>query len=258
MKTRKGLLVFCAFMFMVVCGGGETAYLRKIPRSERKGLAVLNYYNGTPRSRAAEFQPWEFGIASMVMTDIESIGQFNIISKERLKSVVQEQELHMTGLVDEKSVVKIGRLVGAAYMLAGSFTEMNGSLRIETQVYSVEKGTQMGTAAVTGRTDNFFDLEKELVTKVSKFLNVMLTEEEQGKMAAKVETKSVEASLNNYKGEVAVIKAKELVKEGKKEEAKKEIETAKESFQKAVAIDPAYEKAKQNLSKISLAIPVTL
>lgn len=95
--------------------------------------------------------------------------------------------------------MRIGRIVGAAYMLTGSFTEMNGSLRIETQVYSVEKGTQMGTASVTGRTDGFFELEMQLVAKAPGFLNVMLTEEERGKIAARVETKSVKASLSNYR-----------------------------------------------------------
>ncbi len=256
---RKKKILTSTAVFLILCScGSSTDYLRNIPRSERKGLAVLNYYNGTPRSRAMEFEPWEFGLASMVMTDIEAIGQFNIISRERLKGVLREQELQMTGLVDEKSVVRIGRIVGAAYMLTGSFTEMNGTLRIETQVYSVEKGTQMGTAAVTGRTDGFFNLQKELVAKVSRFLNVMLTEEERGKIAAKVETKSVRASLSNYRGEVEVQKARELAKEGKKQEAKRVIETARESFQQAVQIDPAYLKARKNLSKISLAIPVTL
>ncbi len=256
---RKKNILTAISVFLILCScGSSTDYLRNIPRSERKGLAVLNYYNGTPRSRATEFEPWEFGLASMVMTDIEAIGQFNIISKERLKSVVREQELQMTGLVDEKSVVRIGRIVGAAYMLTGSFTEMNGTLRIETQVYSVEKGTQMGTAAVTGKTNGFFELEKELVAKVSKFLNIMLTEEERGKIAARIETKSVKASLSNYRGEIAVQEAGDLVKEGKKQEAKKVIETAKESFQQAVQIDPAYRKARKNLSRISLAIPVTL
>ncbi len=257
MKKKKPAAALAVILFLSACGSSADQ-LRNIPRSERKGLAVLNYYNGTPRSRAMEFGPWEFGLASMVMTDIEAIGQFNIISKERLKGVIREQELQMTGLVDEKSVVKIGRIVGAAYILTGSFTEMNGTLRIETQVYSVERGTQMGTASVTGRTDGFFELEKELVAKVSKFLNVMLTEEERGKIAARVETKSVKASLSNYRGEIEVEKARDLVKEGKKQEAKRVIETAKESFQQAVQIDPAYQKARKNLSRISLAIPVTL
>lgn len=258
MKISGIVSSFVLIVFVAGCGGTSDKSLRQIPRSQRKGLAVMNYVNNTPKSRAEEYQPWEFGIASMIMTDVETIGAFNIVSNERMKDVLAQQSFQLTGMVDEKTAVELGKIVGASYILAGSFTEMKGQLRMETQVFSVEKGTQLGTAAVMGKTDNFFDLEKDLFTKISGILNVMLTEEEQGKINAKIETKSVEASLNNYRGEVAVIKAKDLAKEGKKDEAKKIIEEAKKDFNKAIELDPNYTKAKQNLSKISLAIPVTL
>ena len=219
---------------------------------------MLNFKNNTPKSRASEYEPWEFGIASMIMTDIETIGAFNIISKERLADIMKEQQFQMTGAVNAKDIVEIGKLTGAKYILTGSFTEMNGSLRIESQVFSVEKGSQLGTAAVNGKTDEFFEVEKDLVTKITVFLDTMLTENEQKTIASKVETKSVEASLNNYSGEVAFMEAKELKKEGKEAEAKKAIMEAKENFKKAVELDPAFEKAKKNLSRVSLAIPVQL
>lgn len=245
------------FAFIAGCGSSEN-YLRKIPRDQRKGLLVLNCTNNTPKSRAAEFEPWEFGLASMVMTDLEAIGMFNIVSKERIKDVMKEHEFQMTGLVSTKDAVKLGELVGAQFILAGSFTEMNGSLRMESQVISVEKGSLQGTAAVNGKTDEFFDLEKDLVVKTSAFLGAMLNEQEQQKLGENVETKSFQASLSNYKGELAVEQAQELKKEGKTEEAKKVIAEAKQSFEQAIKIDPEYEKAKQNLSRISLAMPVTL
>jgi len=251
------LTVFITLLFIIACAS-DTAHLRNIPRDSRKGLVVLNFKNNTPKSRAPEYEPWEFGIASMVMTDIETIGMFNIISKERLADIMKEQQFQMTGAVNAKDIVEIGKLTGAKYILTGSFTEMNGSLRIESQVFSVEKGAQLGTAAVNGKTDAFFDIEKDLVSKVTVFLDTMLTENEQKLIASKVETKSVEASLNNYSGEVAFMEATALKKEGKQAEAKKVILEAKANFKKAIELDPAYEKAKKNLSRVSLAIPVQL
>ncbi|HQL44950.1 MAG TPA: CsgG/HfaB family protein [Spirochaetota bacterium] len=232
--------------------------LRNTPRELRKGLLVLNFYNSTPKSRASEFQPWEYGLASMIMTDMETIGAFNIISKDALKDVIAEQEFQQTGMIDPKTLVKLGNLVGAHYILKGSFMEMNGTLRIETQVFSVEKGMQLQTASVNGKTDNFFALEKELIDKITKIVDVMLTGTELQVIASNVETKSVEASLKNYKGELTVEEAKNLAQAGKKEQAKKLIEEAKKDFKEAVAIDPNYVKAKKNLSRISMAIPVTL
>lgn len=252
-----GLIILLSFVFS--CSSQEKAKtLRNTPRELRKGLLILNFYNSTPKSRAAEFEPWEYGLASMLMTDMESIGVFNIISKEAMKDVIAEQEFQQTGLIDPKTLVKLGNLTGAHYILKGSFMEMNGMLRIETQVFSVEKGVQLQTAVVQGKTDTFFALEKDLVEKISQIVDVVLTESEKNVILSKIETKSVEASLKNYKGELTVEEAKKLAQAGKKEEAKKLIEEAKKDFKEAVAIDPNYEKAKKNLSKISMAIPVTL
>ena len=196
--------------------------------------------------------------AVMIMTDLETVGIFNIIGKERLNDVMKEQEFQLSGMVRESDITKLGELVGAKYILAGTFMEMNGSMRIEAQTYSVEKGTQLGTASVTGKTECFFDLVKELFVEVSRFLDTMLTEEEEQTIVEKVETKSIEASLSNYKGEIAVMKAEELKEEGKEEEAQEAIEEAEADFKKVLEFDPEYEKAKENLSRISLAIPVSL
>lgn len=244
-------------LFMFSCTS-DTKHLRNIPRESRKGLAVLNFKNNTPKSRSAEYEPWEFGIASMVMTDIETIGIFNIVSKERLSDILQEQQFQLTGAVNTKDIVELGNLTGAKYILTGSFMEINGTLRIESQVFSVEKGTQLGTASVNGKTDSFFDIEKELVSKITIFLDTMLTESEQKIIASKVETKSIKASLNNYSGEMSIMEAEELKKAGKKDEAKKILQEAKAEFKKAIELDPGYEKAKKNLSKVSMAIPVQL
>lgn len=256
MKKLK-LTALIMTLFFLACSS-DTKHLRNIPRENRMGLVVLNFKNNTTKSRSAEFQPWEFGIASMVMTDLETIGVFNIISKERLADIMKEQSFQLTGAVNEKEIVELGKLTGAKYILTGSFIEMNGTLRIESQVFSVEKGSQLGTAAVNGKTDTFFELEKNLVTKITVFMDAMLTENEQRVIASKVETKSVKASLNNYTGEQAFMEAKELKKAGKEAESKKAIIEAKENFKKAVELDPTYEKAKKNLSKVSLAIPVQL
>ncbi|HPI14622.1 MAG TPA: hypothetical protein PK875_11550 [Spirochaetota bacterium] len=111
---------------------------------------------------------------------------------------------------------------------------------------------------MAGKTDGFFELQKELVVKVSSYLDAMLSAEEARLIAKNVETRSVDASLNNYRGELAVMKAEELKAKGAADEAKKELEAAKTSFQKAIALDPEYEKARKNLARISLAVPVTL
>lgn len=231
---------------------------KRIPRSERMGLAVLNFMNITQGERAKEFQPWEYGIPMMLITDIESIGLFNIVSRERLKDILEEQKLQYSGLVDKEQAVQLGKIAAAHYILTGSFAELNEKLRIEARVFSVEKGIQLGAASVTGETDRFFEIEKELVIKVSGYLRAMLTEEEKERIAANIETRSVNASLNNYAGEIAVMESDALREQGKTDEADDLLQKAKKKFKKAIEHDPGYKKPKENLARLAMGIPLTL
>jgi TolB-like protein len=229
-----------------------------IPRSERAGLAVLNFRNTTPQGQAAQFQPWEYGIATMLTTDLEAIGIFNVVERERLKDIVRELKLQDSGLVDKDTAVAVGKLTAARYLLTGSFAEMNGQLRIAVQIFSVEKGIQLGAVSMTGKTDEFFLLEKRLFIKVIDFLEVMLSEEDKEKIMKDIETKSVDASLKNYSGEMTMAKAEELKKAGRNDEAIRLLRDAKKEFAEALEYDPNYDRAKKNLATLARAIPITL
>jgi TolB-like protein len=229
-----------------------------IPRSERAGVAILNFKNTSAQERATQFQPWEYGIATMLTTDLETIGIFNIVERERLKDIMQEHKLQSSDLVDRNTAVAIGKLTAARYILTGSFAEMQGELRIGVQIFSVEKGMQLGAASIIGETNKFFLIEKKLFVKVIDFLEVMLSEEEKAKILKNIETESVDASLKNYSGEVAMAKAEELKKMGENEESIRLLREAKQRFTEALEYDPNYARAKKNLATLARAIPITL
>ncbi len=219
---------------------------------------VLNFKNSTLENKAKEFQPWEFGIASMIMTDLESVGLFNIISKERMQDILEQMAFQQYGFVDEREAVEMGKIVAAKYILTGSFMELNGHLRIEAQVFSVERGMQLGAAEVTGKTDTFFHMEKKLVIKVLNYMDVMISKNEVNIIAKNIETRSIDASLNNYAGEVAIIRANEMKKKGESDGAADLIKKAENKFKKALKYDPNYNRAKKNLLKLAKAIPMTI
>jgi len=229
-----------------------------LPRSDRAALAVLNFRNTTEKEQAARFQPWEYGIATMLSTDLEALGVFNIVERERLRDIVHEHKLQVSDLVDSQTAVKLGRLVAANYLLTGSFSEMKGELRIAVQVFSVEKGVQLGAASIQGETDTFFTMEKKLFIKVIDFLEVMMNEEDLVRIEGAVETRSVDASLMNYSGEMALARARELKRTGRNQDAVRLLQEARKKFSEALAYDPAYARARKNLETLAMAIPITL
>jgi tetratricopeptide (TPR) repeat protein len=219
---------------------------------------VLNFKNTTLKEEASEYQPWEFGIPSMIMTDLESIGLFNILSWDRLKDILEQQAFQSYGIVDEEEAVEIGKIVAARYILSGSFMIMNGNLLIESKVFSVQNGTLIGATKVTGKVNRFFELEKQLVIKMTSYLDAILNAHEAEELAKNVETRSVDASLDNYAGEIALLKADNLKAEGKIEKAENLINEARLRFESSLKHDPSYERAKTNLASLTMAIPMTL
>jgi TolB-like protein len=237
---------------------GSSKVLREVPRADRIPVMVLNFRNGTLKDKAELYEPWELGLPSMIMTDLETIGVFNIISREMLKEVLREQAMQQTGIVDEKQAVQVGRIVAAKYVLTGNYMALDGQLHIESRLLSVEYGTQLSAAAVTGQVSGFFDLEKQLVLEMTRHLGAVLKPNEEKLIASNVETTSVDASLQNYAGEIKLYKAKDLEAEGKNKQAEKLILEARLRFEQALQYDPGYERAKMNLASLSMGIPMTL
>jgi TolB-like protein len=221
-------------------------------------LVVLDFVNNTAGDKAKEFQPWELGLASMMMTDLESMGLFNIISRDDVRDVSRKRGLRFTSGKTEENALELGRLVAARYVLAGSFLEMGGKLRVEARVFSVEQGVQLGAASVNGKTNEFFELQKQLVIEISPYLETVLDDAEASIIAANIETTSVSASLNNYAGEIAVLQAQECRERGEPQRADEYLEEAKQKFEIALKHDPDYKRAKENLAKLVMGIPMTL
>jgi len=257
-RYRSSINVKAFFLCIIYGCTPNDHYLRQAPRSERKGLAIVNFRNTTPVTAGKEYEPWQYGIPAMLMTDLESIGLFNIVSKERLKEILAEQAFQASGLVDKQTIVKMGKLVAAHYILTGSYSVMNDRMRIETHVFSVENGAQLGAAEVTGAPEAFFELEKQMVFKISNYLQAMLTEEDKIRISKNIETKSIQASLNNYAGEMVLDLVKKLRDLGKTQEAEQAEKSAANKFNQALDFDPAYERAKANLRKLMMGLPVTL
>ncbi len=78
----------------------------------------------------------------------------------------------------------------------------------------------------------------------------------------RVDTKIVNASLANYRGEEKVEKITVLETVKKDKEIRKTISElkneARESFKEALGYDSGYQKAKENLGKLGLGVPMTL
>jgi len=63
------------------------------------------------------------GIAEMMVTSLAGTKKYTLIEREKLQQVIDEQKLGASGAVTAQTAAKIGRLLGAQYIVTGAVTE---------------------------------------------------------------------------------------------------------------------------------------
>jgi TolB-like protein len=148
---------------------------------DRKTVAVLSFTNG---SGDAQYDPLGKGIAAMMITDLSNIGSIQLVERERLNDLTSEMQLQHSGLVDPATAARVGKLVGAQYVVTGAITALDPRMRLDTRVIRVESGEIVKTAQVTGDQKKFFELQQKLSRELIKGLDVVLSPEDSARLEA--------------------------------------------------------------------------
>jgi TolB-like protein len=139
-------------------------------------VGVLRYDNnsGDPR-----YDHLGKAFSSMMISDLSVIERLRLIERERLEELMAELDLQYSGRVDEESAQSLGMILGAEYLVLGSFITVDPEIRMNTRVARVETTEIVTTAEVTGNQDALFDLQQALADQIVDGLELVLTEEEQ-------------------------------------------------------------------------------
>ena len=90
-------------------------------------------------------------VQSMLMTEFIQRRHFLVVERSQLEQAVQEMSLANTGLVDQVTAQKAGKMVGANYMLVGSIADLKGNVTFDSRLINIENGESVtaADAAVT-------------------------------------------------------------------------------------------------------------
>jgi TolB-like protein len=190
-------------------------------------LAVLYFDNECVTDRE-RLDPFQKGIADTLTTDLGRIGRLQVVERERLDALLSEMKLQQSGLADPATAAKIGKILGVQALLMGSYTAIGGMIRIDARIVEVETGLVLKAEEVTGRTDDFFQLEEALVEKIAAGLDAPLTTEERA-LLARTGGRSFAAFLEYSRGLDAMDRGR--------------LSEAEEAFEEALRIDPGLEGA---------------
>lgn len=132
LKRRRFFLLvafFTAFLFVLSCAGSgketkdDDTKPRTLPAFNYSGkkipIVVMDFETSVPG------HGWRVGkgASDMLITALVKTKKYRVYERNRLKSIMKEQKLQMSGAVDMSTAVQIGKLVGAKYIITGAVTE---------------------------------------------------------------------------------------------------------------------------------------
>jgi TolB-like protein len=120
-------------------GGSDTAVTA--------ALAGIENVGGDPR------HDYLAGIVEgLLLFDLSRVPEITLVNRSRLRDVLEEQRLALSGITEERAR-ELGSLLGAGYLLHGSYVFLGDEALFTLTVTSVESGTAR-TVSSRGATEN--------------------------------------------------------------------------------------------------------
>lgn len=139
----------------------------------RPGIAVFPFTNGGSFGPDREdLEPLQVGIQQMLLTELAQNGSLRVVERSTLKELLEEQDLAAQGRVDPQTAARIGKLVGARYVVTGVFMDLYGNFRLDGRIVDVETGEILKTEQVRNRRERMYDLLVELSGKITRGVNL--------------------------------------------------------------------------------------
>lgn len=195
-------------------------------------LAVLDLRDGgSVGPDAQDLSSLGTGLAMMLTTEMMRNPRVNMVERDQIRALLDEQKLTLSGMVDESTAIKVGKLVGAQYMLFGTYVDLFSKLRIDVRVVEVETGRVRRAQEVTDQREKLFDSVTTLAQRL--FRDLDLTPPSQMPPAPPIPAR---AAL--------------LFSQGVGFEDRGDKARAAEMYNRALQAHPQYDEAKKRLARL--------
>lgn len=202
----------------------------------RPGIAVMPFENGGSYGLDKEdFEALEVGIQQMMLTEFATNSGLRVVDRSQIDQLLQEQDLGASGRVDAETAARVGKLVGAKYMVMGGFIDFYGDFRIDVRVVNVETSEIVKTERVRNQRDNLYDMVVQVANETVNGLD----------LPALAQNILQERQEREVPGEAVRLYSRALMWEKRGEQ-----DRAAELFNRALEVFPEYTEAQEGLQQL--------
>ncbi|MCB2229537.1 hypothetical protein KQH82_02395 [bacterium] len=169
------------------------------PTGDIKTIAIMEFDNFSAGEWQEKLGLISKGLADFFAYDFAKISDFRVIERDKIDYILDEIALQQSGKVDKATAVKVGKILGARYMVFGSITQLDkDNARMVVRAVSVETSEIVAQVDREGKPE-YSKMEKEAVEELAKQLDVTLGDETLGKIQ-EGGTESLDATTYYAKG----------------------------------------------------------
>ena len=179
------------------------------------------------------------GISRMIATELKKNKSVNIVEREKMNAVIEEQKLALSGMTDD-SMISIGMLLSANYIVMGEIIDMAGQMMFTSRMVDVNTGEVIWSDELIEDLSSYDYISAYFASSLLESLNEETAEETALKMEEKVQ-KEVETVIYVSMGIDAI--------------DRNDTEQAVQALEKATDIDPENETAVYYLNKLIIGSP---
>lgn len=161
-KSVRGIAAMAALAMLVpVATRAQAAAAKPV-------IAVMYFDNNSFGKDRADYDGLAKGIADMLITDMASNPNIRVVERERIQALLTEQNLTRSGAIDPQTAIRLGKIIGAQYMITGGFmTDSKGTLVLTARAINVETSAILSPVRLNSKGDDVLGLISQLSTKLN-------------------------------------------------------------------------------------------
>lgn len=105
-------------------------------------------------------------ISDLLSAAISTRRGLQLVERERLQSIIEELQLGHSGWIDIRTALKMGSLLGAKYILFGSFVQSHNKIRLDVRLSLVESGQTLSHIKSLGEPKRLKEVIDSLVKQL--------------------------------------------------------------------------------------------
>ncbi len=153
-------------------------------------------YTGTNK----DYAPLSRGFSEMVSIDLAKLKTITVLERVRIQAVLDELKLSQSGVVDQSTAPRVGKILKAGTIVSGDYdVSNNGDFKIDLGSWAVQTSQRKSWVNKTGSIKDFFVLQKQVVFDFLEQNGFQLTQEEKENIAY-IPTQNLESFLAYSKG----------------------------------------------------------